>query len=262
MGKLGLPIAHNLLDSGHELVVYNRTASKAEPLKEKGALISETVAGLAKQCRIVISIVFDDAAVQEICGGEEGLLENLEKESIHLCLSTISPALATLVEKRHEEKHLHYLSAPVFGIPAAAQARKLNYAISGNTVIKEKIKVLLKDSGGEVWDFGEQVQSANLVKLFGNFLIIAAAEAIRESIEGARANNLPVEYMWEMFNQSLFKSPLYQNYSTHILENPPGSAGFFSSPIPLKDLNLLSAHSRDSFQPLPLSMFLIEQLAK
>jgi 3-hydroxyisobutyrate dehydrogenase-like beta-hydroxyacid dehydrogenase len=262
LGKLGLPIALNLLESGHELLVYNRTASKAAPLAEKGARICDTVAEVAKECRIVLSIVFDDTAVKEICDGQNGLLQQLAAGSIHVCLSTISPALATSLAEQHAEKQLHYLSAPVFGRPEAAAARQLNYALAGNAGIKEQVRSLLKESGGEVWDFGEEVQVANMVKLCGNFLIIAAAEAIRESTAAARASKVPVEDMWEMLNKSLFKSPLYEAYSTRILQTPPGAPGFFSSPIPLKDLILLSAHTTAMDQPLPLPVFLIEQLKK
>src|ERR1700761_5307337 len=113
LGKLGLPIAMNLQERGHELVAYNRTASKADPLVEKGAKLAGSVAELATACRVVFSIVFDDAAVQEICEGDGGLLANLAPDSIHVCLSTISPALAISLEQAHHQRGLQYVSAPV-----------------------------------------------------------------------------------------------------------------------------------------------------
>ena len=257
LGKLGLPIARNLLERGHELVVYNRTASKAGPLVEKGARLCGSVAEVAKECRIVFSIVFDDTAVREIC--DNGLLANLAPESIHVCLSTISPALAMSLEAAHAQRGIHYVSAPVFGRPAAAEARELNYAIAGKAAVKSQVLALLKDSGGSIWDFGEKVQSSILVKLCGNFLIIAAAEAIRESIAIGRASEVDVEAMWEMFNKALIKSPLYQFYSGHVIQAQPGG-GVFSSPIPVKDLGLLSAHAAAVDQTLPLPLFLLDQL--
>lgn len=260
LGKLGLPIASNLLDRGHELIVYNRTASKAEPLIPKGAKLAGSVAELAKECSIVFSIVFDDTAVREICEGANGLLANLAPGSIHVCLSTISPALAASLEAAHEQRGVHYVSAPVFGRPAAAEARELNYAVAGAADAKGRVEALLKDSGGTIWDFGERVQSSIMVKLCGNFLIIAAAEAIRESIAIGRASEVDVEAMWEMFNRALIKSPLYQFYSGHVLQAQAGGGSIFTSAIPAKDLGLLSAQAKEAGVALPLPLFLLEQL--
>src|ERR1700724_2611226 len=94
LGSLGTPIALNLLDSGHELYIYNSTASKVAPLEKKGAIACDHIAALAKQCRIVFTIVSDDAALNSICGGENGLLQHLAPDSIHVSLTTILPATA------------------------------------------------------------------------------------------------------------------------------------------------------------------------
>ena len=94
LGNLGTPIALNLIDSGHTLYVYNRTASKAAPLAAKGAIVCDSIASLAKQCNIVFTIVSDDAALKDISEGENGLLNHLRKESIHISMSTILPQTA------------------------------------------------------------------------------------------------------------------------------------------------------------------------
>ena len=88
LGKLGTPIALNLIDSGHSLYVYNRTASKATALAAKGAIVCDSVASLANQCNIVFTIVSDDAALKIICQGENGLLNHLQKEGVHISMST------------------------------------------------------------------------------------------------------------------------------------------------------------------------------
>ena len=80
LGNLGTPIALNLIKAGHTLYVYNRTRSKTMPLAEKGALVCDSIADLAKQCDIVFTIVSDDAALKNICEGESGLVNNLAKD--------------------------------------------------------------------------------------------------------------------------------------------------------------------------------------
>ena len=120
LGNLGTPIALNLVKSGHNVYVYNRTASKAEPLKAEGAIVCESIAALAKQCNVVFTIVSDDAALKSICNGDDGLINNLAKESIHVSMSTILPKTAEELFSLHGQHGQHYLASPVFGRPDAA----------------------------------------------------------------------------------------------------------------------------------------------
>ncbi|MDE3214697.1 MAG: NAD(P)-dependent oxidoreductase, partial [Bacteroidota bacterium] len=219
LGSLGTPIALNLLESGYPLVVYNRTLSKTAPLKEKGAEVSQSVAALAAQCEVVLSIVSDDKALRLICEGEGGLLSHLPKGSLHISLSTILPRTAEDLAASHGEKKLQYLAAPVFGRPEAAVVRKLNYVISGEGSARTRATPILKDSGGmNVFDYGDMITAANTVKLCGNFLIASALEAIGESIQLARKSGIDPHQMWGMFTQTLFNNPVYAGYSQIILK--------------------------------------------
>ena len=110
LGNLGTPIAINLIESGHSVYVYNRTASKAEPLAAKGAIICDSIASLANQCYIVFTIVSDDAAIKNICEDENGLLKNLQKGSIHVSLSTILPQTASDLALLHQQHGQRYLA--------------------------------------------------------------------------------------------------------------------------------------------------------
>ena len=239
LGNLGVPIAMNLLESGHDLYVYNRTASKAQPLVLKGAVASESVAALAKQCKIVFTIVSDDAALKNISEGEDGLLKNLQEDSIHISMSTILPQTAADLASLHQEHSQHYLAAPVFGRPEAAVAKKLNFAISGEEKIRKLAEPFLKIAGATgIWDFGDAIAAANTVKLCGNFLIASAIEAIGESISLANKSGIDAKQMWNMFSQTLFNAPAYINYSNIILQQKFEPAAF-AMKLGLKDMNLV-----------------------
>src|SRR5436190_14959242 len=95
LGNLGTPIAENILLKQREFFVYNRTASKAQPLVEKGATSAGTVKDLAGKCDVVFSIVSDDAALNEITSGVNGIAQNLKADGIHVSMSTILPATAS-----------------------------------------------------------------------------------------------------------------------------------------------------------------------
>lgn len=262
LGSLGTPIAINLLESGHPLYVYNRTIAKAKPLEAKGAIVCDTVAALAQQCDIVVTMVADDAALKSITTGENGLLQHGKPGNIHISMSTILAQTAGELAALHQEKGQHYLSAPVFGRPEAAAARKLNFVISGEKTIREQATPLLKEAGGAgVWDFGDDVLTANTVKLCGNFLIATALEAIGESAMLARQSGVDAHKMWDMFGQTIFNAPIYQNYSKIIL-NQQFEPAAFTAKLGLKDLNLVLQQGSLAKQPLPLAELLQEHLSR
>ena len=260
LGSLGTPIAANILDSGHELYIYNRTASKAAPLTAKGAVACDSIPALAKECRIVFTIVSDDAALKSIVSGEKGLLQNLSEGSIHVSLSTILPATAKELADWHGSRGQQYLASPVFGRPDAAAARKLNFVVAGPAALQLQIGPLLKDAGAAgIWDFGEDITAANTVKICGNFLIAAAMEAIGESVALAKASNVDPALMWNLFTQTLFNAPVYHNYSTTIVQQQ-FEPGAFTMQLGLKDMNLALQQAASVQQKMPLADLLKEHM--
>jgi len=256
LGSLGTPIAINLKESGHELYVFNRTASRTAPLASKGAIVCENIAALAKECSIVFTIVSDDAALKSICEGADGLIKHLAAGSIHISMSTILPQTAADLASLHEINGQHYLAAPVFGRPEAAAAKKLNYVISGAEAVRRKIEPLLKDAGAlGVFHFGDTFTAANTVKLCGNFLIASALEAIGESAALANQSGVNAAEMWQMFSQTLFNTPLYQNYSNIILQKKFEPAAF-TARLGLKDMNLVLQQAAAVNQNMPLASLL------
>jgi 3-hydroxyisobutyrate dehydrogenase-like beta-hydroxyacid dehydrogenase len=256
LGNLGTPIAENILASDHNLYVYNRTASKALPLAQKGAVICDNITQLASQCNIVFTIVSDDNALKSICDGEDGLLKNLQPGGIHISMSTILPQTAKDLAALHAQHQQHYIAAPVFGRPEAATAKKLNFTISGNEKIRKQIEPLLKDAGAlNVWDFGDDITAANTVKLCGNFLIASALEAIGESINLAKKSGVDAQQMWNMFSQTLFNTPVYLNYSNIILQEKFEPAAF-TMKLGLKDINLVLQQAASANQSMPLASLL------
>ena len=256
LGSLGTPIAANLKESGHELYIFNRTISKTAVLAGKGAIVSDSIAALAKQCDIVFTIVSDDAALKEITEGDKGLVKNFKPGSIHVSMSTILPKTAEELAILHQKSNQHYLAAPVFGRPEAAIAKKLNFVISGNAAARKQIESLLKDAGAlGVYDFGDTITAANTIKLCGNFLIASALEAIGESAALANQSGVDAVQMWSMFSQTLFNTPLYQNYSNIILQKKFEPAAF-TAKLGLKDMNLVLQQASSVNQKMPLAELL------
>ncbi|AEW03548.1 hypothetical protein A4D02_19625 [Niastella koreensis] len=252
LGNLGTPVAENILASGHELYVYNRTASKTKPLVDKGAIEVGSVKALAAACAVIITMVSDDKALKTITEGADGLVHNMQPGGVHLSMSTILPLTASALSQLHTQNGSHYLATPVFGRPEAARAHKLNFVVSGDANLRQQFEQLLKDAGGAgVWDFGDNITAANTVKLCGNFTIAAALEAIGESAALASNSGVDAAKMWNFFAQTIFNSPIYQGYSK-IITGQQFKPAAFSAPMGLKDLNLVLSQASQVNQNMPL----------
>ena len=259
LGNMGLPISTNLVESGYKLHVYNRTVQKAQLLVDKGAELRNSPADVVEPGGIVISMLANDQALEDVVLGENGILEKLGNGGVHISMSTVSPTTAEKLAQQHEQQGSHYLAAPVFGRPDAAAARKLWICLSGNGVAKERVLPLLNVLGQKVFDFGEQVSAANVVKLSGNFLIIAAIEAMAEAFTLAQKNGIDRSQVAELFGQTLFACPIYQNYGRMIAQEQYEPAGFKLA-LGLKDVELALQTAKESQMPMPVASLIRDRL--
>jgi len=124
LGNLGTPIAENILQKARRLFIYNRTASKAQPLIEKGATMCSSIKELTQKCDVLFSVVSDDTALIDITRGNNGIAQNLKENGIHISVSTILPATAKELTEVQKQFNNHYIAAPVMGRPEAARARR------------------------------------------------------------------------------------------------------------------------------------------
>jgi 3-hydroxyisobutyrate dehydrogenase-like beta-hydroxyacid dehydrogenase len=201
-------------------------------------------------------MVSDDKALQSISEGADGLIKNMQPGGVHISMSTILPLTAENLSKQHTQSGSHYLAAPVFGRPEAARARKLNFVVSGDATLRQQFEQLLKDAGGAgVWDFGDTITAANTVKLCGNFTIAAAMEAIGESAALANRSGIDAQKMWAFFSQTIFNTPLYQNYSKIIVTRQFEPAAFTMT-LGLKDINLVLSQASQVQHKMPLANLL------
>src|SRR5262245_39401242 len=130
LGRMGEGMAGNLLAAGHDLVVYNRTRRKTEPLAKRGAKIADRPADCA-DAEAVVTMLADDQAVDEVIFARDGLLAALPAGRIHISMSTIGVALSERLAQAHEAAKQRYVAAPVFGRPEAAAAAKLFIVAAG-----------------------------------------------------------------------------------------------------------------------------------
>lgn len=246
LSQMGSAIAANLLKAGHELTVWNRSPGKAEHLVAAGARLAESPAEAA-QGEVVMSMLADDHAVEAVVYGTDGILA---APALHVSHSTISVLLAERLARDHGER-AGFVSAPVFGRPAAAAAAMLFVVAAGPEQAIDRCALLFEAIGQRTFRVGTSPAAANLVKLGGNFMIMGAVEAMAEAMTLVEAGGVDRRDMLAVLTGTLFNAPVYQVYGEILAEDRFRPAGF-TAPLGLKDMNLVDAAATASRVPMPV----------
>ncbi|AQV97838.1 oxidoreductase [Cupriavidus necator] len=252
LGAMGAAIAMNLVKSGHQVQVFNRNPDRTEPLRRAGATVAASPAEAAQRADVVFSMVADDAALTSVTLGENGILTGLRPGAVHISMSTIGVAAAQALTVRHHEAGVGFVSAPVFGRPDAAAARKLFIMAAG---ADEHLKVavpLLEQLGQSVGIVGSVPSQANLVKLIGNFMLSVIIETLGEACAVAGKAGIDPMHFVDLLTNANFNAPPYKIYGSMIASQQFQPAGF-SLPLGQKDNRLMLAAAEALGVPLPLA---------
>ncbi len=254
LGQMGAGMAGSLRRAGHEVTVYNRTAAKARPLAEKGARVAGSIADAAAN-PVVFTMLSDDAALEAVVFGEGGLLRHLGRGALHVSSSTIGVALSARLARAHADAGQRYLAAPVFGRPEAAAAAKLFVVAAGPAETIAEAQPLFDAIGQKTFVVSDRAEDANLVKLSGNFLLLAVVESLGEALALVGKAGLDRGKYLELLTSSLFDVPVYRNYGRLIVDRAFEPAGF-AAPLGQKDIRLALAAAESLRVPMPLASLL------
>ena len=252
LGGMGSAMARNLIKHGHTVTVWNRSAEPTKAFNTLGVAVAKTPTEAAKAGEIAITMLADDAAVEAVALGKDGIIEGLAPGAAHISMSTISVALSERLSAAHAERGQKYAAAPVFGRPDAAEAGKLFIVPAGDTGLIEKIRPALEAMGQRIFVMGDQPPQANLVKLSGNFLITCVIESLAEVFALTAKGGVETAKVLELLTETLFAAPAYKTYGAIIMEkrfSPPG----FKLPLGFKDNRLLQQAAEKLEVPLPFA---------
>lgn len=252
LGNMGSAIARNLIKAGHDLTVYNRTQSRAEPFASLGARIAATPSEAAADAEVLITMLADDAAVEGAIFAPGNAMQALPAGAVHISMSTIGVGLSRHLAEAHRERKQHYLAAPVFGRPDAAAAGKLFIVAAGPSERIERCRPLFDAIGQKTFIAGEEAHAANVIKLAGNFLITTVIESLAEAFAFGRKFGVDPHDFLDILTNSLFTAPVYRNYGSMIASDKFEPAGF-KLPLGLKDNRLLLAAAEEAEAPMPMA---------
>jgi len=237
LGKMGAPMAMRLIAAGHELRVWNRTEGKTEPLIREGAIAAATPAEAELGTDAVITMLFDDAAHEEVLFGANGLMDAMSEGALHISCSTIGVALSERLAREHTRRGIDFVAAPVFGRPNVAAEGRLWIVAAGAKKAVERARPVLEPMSRGISVVGTEPRLAHAVKLGGNFLISATIHSLGEAFVYAAGQGVDPETFFETVNSALFQSPFYAAYAKTMLD-PPEQPGA-TMELGEKDLRLL-----------------------
>lgn len=252
LGSMGWPMANNLLAAGFDLRIYNRTPGKAVDLIASGARAVATPVEAVVPGGIVVTMVANDAALEAVTLGVEGIASGLGSGGVHLSMSTVSPQLARRLADVHREHGSHYVAAPVLGRPAAAAAGKLFILLSGSAEAKERVASLLAVMGQATRDLGDDPTQGHVAKLAANFMILSLVEVYAEVLAFAEKNGIGRQDMAQLFGDTILNVPLFHLYGELLARENYASPGFRLA-LGLKDIELILATGALSRTPTPVA---------
>lgn len=248
LGLMGKPMARNLLKAGFPLVVWNRTASRAEDLVREGAKLGASPAATAAQADVLITIVSDPLAVEKILWGADGALAALRRGSVLIDSSTISPELARRAAAACEERGVGYLDAPVTGGTWGAEKGELVFMVGGKSEVLEKVRPVLEAMGKKIFHLGPN-GAGQTVKLAMNLILALQVEALAEALALVTHAGVAGERLVEVLQASMARAAVLDVKAPLILKNefPP------SFPLRLmhKDIRLALELARQEGITLP-----------
>jgi 3-hydroxyisobutyrate dehydrogenase-like beta-hydroxyacid dehydrogenase len=260
LGNMGTAMAANLVKSGHEVSVFNRSPGKSSSLIELGA---REAANLAEACdgEAVITMLANDDAVSDITLGEGGIIAHLPTGAIHLSMSTISVALSKRLALAHAQAGQRYVAAPVFGRPDMAVAAKLFIVAAGDPHAVEACKPLFDALGQKTSTIGAEPSAASLVKLTANFLQASVIESLGEAIALIGKAGIDRRAYVNLLTSTIFTSPAYTIFGPLIAAGTFGPAAF-AAPLGYKDIRLALAAAESLRVPMPLASLLHDRFLR
>jgi 3-hydroxyisobutyrate dehydrogenase len=246
-GFLGKAVAKRLLDTGHKVIVYNRTRDKTESLKNLGAIVADTPKDLAQNCDLVITIVKDSDAVESVSFDKNGIIDGKHDGLTVADMSTVNPISSKKIAKKFLENGISMIDTPVMGGPNLAEKGELVVMVGGKKDVYEKYKHVFDHIGNKTFYLGEN-GSGHAMKLAMNLQISMLALALSEGITLTKRAGLDPKLFLDILNSTYFKTGMSE------IKGPKMINGNFEPSFTLKkDLDTINTTAKELGTSLPMA---------
>jgi 3-hydroxyisobutyrate dehydrogenase/glyoxylate/succinic semialdehyde reductase len=245
---MGSRMAANILQDGHELVVFNRSPEKAAGLVAQGARLAATPEDLAGSCRLVFTMLATPEAVEAVATGPQGFLKALPGDSLWVDCSTVNPSFTRRMASQARKMGLRFLDAPVAGSLVPAERGELTFYVGGEEADLQQVRPLLALMGKTVVHVGGIGQGVAM-KMVNNLLLGQAMVAFAEALRLGTTLGLAEATICQTLLPGPAAAPFLRGKEARILGRD------FSPEFPLelmhKDLHLASLTAYEGQAALP-----------
>jgi len=250
LGNMGTPMSTNLVKAGHEVTVWNRTKSKADPVLAAGAKWGDSPKAVTTGADVIFTMISDGPTLHAVTLGAGGILEALKAGQILVDMSTVSPAESAKVNEAVEAKGAKFIRAPVTGSTVLATNATLGILASGDKAAYDKVLPLFEKMGKNQFYLGTGEQ-ARVMKLSLNMMIGCEMQLEAEAVVLAEKAGLNVKQVCEIIAGSAAGSPL-TGYKAALI-----SAGdykpAFTVKLMMKDFDLAAEAAKQYGVPIPVT---------
>jgi len=249
LGRMGLPIARNVLTAGFPTRVWNRTTEKANDLLDLGAQLAATPREVAASSEIVLSSLADPAAVEAVYFGPDGLLAGVGARTILADMSTVSPSLSRRIAAAAAERGASFLDAPVAGSIKAAGEGQLGIMAGGEREAFDRCADVFAAIGKAAFYLGPSGSGVTM-KLVSNAVLATMVQALAEGVAlGKKAGLDPVD-IFAVLGASSAAAPVVAAKAVTVSEQAYLPAAFTLS-LMQKDLWLILSLANELLVPMP-----------
>ena len=248
LGVMGGQVVDRLLRKGHAVTGYNRTASKAQWLVERGMKLADSPRAVAAAADVTLTMVTNTPALEAVAGGPDGLLAGLSAGKVFVDMSTVSPAFSRALAARVRETGADMVDSPVSGSVTTLQEGKLSVMVGGRRETFDRVKRLLEDIGPKVTYVGENGLAVSM-KIATNLSLAVQMLAFSEGVLLAEKSGIARETAVDVLTHSVIGSPMVQYRGPFVLRMP--EEAWFNVNMMQKDLLLALDMGRELDVPLP-----------
>ena len=251
LGRMGKGMAHRILSGGHDLSVYDVVQQATVDFAKGGAHIASSVEDLCKDREVVITMLAEDSAVNEVAYGPEGLCASLPEGAIHMASGTYGIATIRALEAAHAKAKQVLIAVPVLGRPDLAASGQLGLVPAGPQEALNRCEALLKILGRRIFFAGSKPESASAIKLANNAVLGCAITAMGEGFSLVRKHGVEAKVLYEVLTEGLFAgAPGYVGYGKTMVDESYDKVG---SPITIgmKDAVLIAGAANLARVPMP-----------
>lgn len=259
LGRMGKPMAANLRKQGFELVVMDLNRAAVAELVDLGARAGESVARIARDCSIVVTMLPSSVEVEQVALGADGIFANAPRGSVLLDMSTIDPLATDRLEARAREQGLSVVDAPVGRLAEHADRGESLFMVGASDADFTRVKPLLDAMGTTVYHCGA-VGTGGRTKLVNNYVAVTLCQVNAEALALSQRFGLDItKTLQVLYGTSASNGQLRMNFPNKVLagDTTPG----FTIDLAHKDMALVLGAAHAAKVPMPVAAAVFESFS-